>query len=69
MSAKYKFSCRVVEGDKTGYYFPRWDRAQKVSVIAESQNEAMKKIGRMMGELKQGWIWLIHIDQTEEVQS
>ena len=67
MSGKYRFHLRRIEGDSEGYYYPRWDRAQSVTVIAATENEALRKARAMSPELRRPWRWLFQVDRIEEV--
>src|SRR5690606_11063350 len=64
----FKFNMRRIEKDPSGYYHPRWDRATPVSVIAENESEAFKKVWALSGETNRyGWVWTAIIDSIEEV--
>ena len=45
----YRFTGRAVGVDPEGYYFPRWDLAEKVSVLAATKAEAHQKVRAMLG--------------------
>jgi hypothetical protein len=45
----FVFSGRATGRDPEGYYHPRWDRAQAVSVTASTKAEATKKALAMLG--------------------
>lgn len=72
----YKFIGRATGVDPEGYYYPRWDRAQSISVLAATKEEATQKAVNMLGDHPRfsswrsglsGWgiIW----DSMEEVAS
>jgi hypothetical protein len=46
----YRFHGRATGQDPTGYYHPRWDLAQEISVFAETKNEATAKALQMLGD-------------------
>lgn len=46
---KFRFVGRATGADPTGYYHPRWDRAQRVSVLAANRGEATRKAFAMFG--------------------
>lgn len=63
----FKFNMRRIEKDPSGYYYPRWDRALPVSVIAENESEAYKKLWALSGRTRRsGWVWTAKIDSIEE---
>lgn len=39
----FEFEIRAVEKDPTGYYLPRWDMAEKLTVRAATKAEAVEK--------------------------
>lgn len=45
----FKFTGRAAGSDPTGYVYVRWDRAQQVSVLAETRAEATTKALAMLG--------------------
>lgn len=47
--AKYRFEGRATGSDPEGYYYPRWDRAQPVSVVATNKAEAYTKTIALLG--------------------
>ena len=62
----FRFHARVVEKDSSGYYYARWDKARKVSVLAHTKDEAIDKIDTMMGKNRSGWHWSMIFDSIEE---
>jgi len=63
----FRFNTRVVECDTTGYYMTRWDRAQPVTVVAHTRDEAFEKVRAMMGEPSRHDAWAVRIDSAEEI--
>lgn len=68
----YRFKGRATGCDPTGYYYPRWDRAQPVSVLAQTKKEATSKALRMLGDHprfgnRSSYGWAIKWDEIEEV--
>lgn len=49
MSALFRFKGRATGSDPTGYYYPRWDRATPISVVAATKSEATAKAWPMLG--------------------
>ena len=45
----YRFHGRATGQDPSGYYYPRWDLAQKISVLAATKSEATEKALTMLG--------------------
>ena len=71
---RYKFIGRATGVDPEGYFFPRWDRAQAVSVIASTKGEANRKARELLGTHPRfgSWRtpnsgWGIKWDSIEEV--
>ena len=58
----FRFHARVVEWHSFGYY-PRWDDARQVSVLAHTRAEAIDKINTMMGKNRH---WSMIFDFIEE---
>lgn len=48
MSA-YRFKGMATGADPTGYYYPRWDLAQDISVVAATKAEATRKALTLLG--------------------
>ena len=46
---QFRFKGRATGSDPSGYYYPRWDHAQKVSVVATTKDEANNKAWAMLG--------------------
>lgn len=64
----YRFKGRATGSDSTGYYYPRWDLAQRFSVIAETKADAEAKALQMLGSHPQFGRWAIHWDAIKEVK-
>lgn len=67
MTTTYRFHCRAIESDPTGYYYPRWDQATKLVVEAENRESAFRSVWAVMGEAPRGWTWAAQIDHIETV--
>ena len=65
MTDTYRFHCRAVESDPTGYYHPRWDLATPVVVEAANREAAFRAVWAVMGEAPRGWTWSAEIDRVE----
>ena len=64
----FEFDLRLTEADPSGYYYPRWDQAQKITVTADTLNEAIKKATIVMGKTRNhGWKWRAVCDSIREV--
>ena len=66
----FRFHGRAVQADNSGYYFVRWDRAQDISVLASTRQQASNKAVDMLGpanDRHQHWriIWE-RIDEVNE---
>lgn len=46
---RYRFKGRAVGQDPTGYFYPRWDLAQPISVLASTRQEATNKAFALLG--------------------
>ena len=63
----FRFTMRAVPADTSGYYHPRWDTAQKLTVLAGTRKEASEKVTAMLGEVRSGYQWIFAFDQIDEV--
>lgn len=65
----FEFAIRATEKDPAGYYFPRWDQAEKLTVKAGTKAEAIKKVKAVLGEAgdRRGWSWAITVDSMKEI--
>lgn len=61
--SKFEFEMRAVPKDPTGYYLPKWDKASKISVIAETKEEAISIASVMLGKSPRGWPWVFIFDR------
>lgn len=71
MSDLFRFDMRATEKDPSGYYYPRWDkaRAQSVSVVAETKQEAINKAAKMLGPTtRSGWYWIFRVDKITDAR-
>jgi hypothetical protein len=64
MSVEFKF--RRIAVDLSGYYYPNWDRAVPITVIAEDENEARNIAPTISGECSRGrgWGWRFRLDSV-----
>lgn len=46
---QFRFRGRATGVDPTGYYYPRWDKAQPISVLATTKSVATQKALAMLG--------------------
>lgn len=46
---QYRFTGRATGKDPQGFFHPRWDQAQRVSILAATRNEATRKTLAMLG--------------------
>lgn len=67
----FEFSIRATEKDPAGYYFPRWDQAEKLKVHAETKDEAIKKARGVLGKTgnRRGWPWAFIVDSINEINN
>lgn len=64
----FEFNIRATEKDKSGYYYPDWEKAQKIMVKAETKALAMEKVESVLGKpSKDGYEWLMTIDDIQEI--
>lgn len=61
----------ATEKDRSGYYFPRWDRAIPVEVEAETRDEAFQTLWRVLGEPShgRGWTWTAKVKKITASKS
>lgn len=62
----FEFNIRAVAVDPTGYYLPRWDKAQKLTVIASTKSQAYKIAINVLGKAPRGWDWILKFDQIRQ---
>lgn len=68
----FRFKGRATGNDPTGYYYPRWDRAKEISVVAHDRSEAFTKAFVMLGDHprfgnRTHYGWTIVWDSVDEV--
>lgn len=74
----FRFTGRATGSDPEGYYYPRWDRAQPVSVLAKTKAEALTKAKALLGthprfgrsgfgDRRDCWGWDLTWDSIDEV--
>jgi len=64
----FRFKLLVASEDITGYFYIRWDKAQKIILIAKNREEAIKKAIEVMGEPECERRWTVKILDIEEVE-
>lgn len=62
----YRFKGRSIDADPSGYYYPRWDKARKLSVLARTKDEATEKALIMLGTPPQHRAWSLIWDSVDE---
>lgn len=65
----FKFDIRATEKDPSGYYHPRWDLAERLTINAETREEAITKAKALLGEKgeRRGWPWAVSVYGAEEI--
>jgi hypothetical protein len=48
--SRYRFHMRRLAVDPTGYYHPKWAEAAQLTVVAETETEAIRKAQTVSGE-------------------
>ena len=61
----FDFHMRVVDCDREGYYFPRWDRATPITARAKTKQEAINTAAAALGEPPHGRYWGFKVDRIE----
>lgn len=55
--AEYVFTFKVIASDSEGYYFDRWDRANRYEVIGETKRGALNSLWPILGDAPRGRFW------------
>lgn len=63
----FEFDLRLTARDPSGYYYPRWDLAEKITVRAATKQEAVNKAAKALGKASRGWPWTAVCDNIREV--
>lgn len=63
----FRFSMRAAVADSSGYYVTRWDRAQRMTVIGSTQDEAVSRASKMLGKPDRGRCWTFIFDGSDEI--
>lgn len=62
----FKFIMKATQCDPSGYYFPRWDRAQSIAVVAETRDRAEEMACSVLGSTpRMGWHWIFEVISIE----
>ena len=67
--AEYEFKVRVVDIDREGYYFPRWDRATRMTITAPTRQDAINQASDLMGECPRGRYWGVKVDAVRSART
>lgn len=52
----------------SGYYYPRWDLAERLKVKAATKENAFDKVETVLGKTgDSGWPWAMTIDDIQEI--
>jgi hypothetical protein len=54
---EYVFTFDVIASDREGYYFDRWDRANRYEVIGESKQHALNALWPLVGDAPRNRFW------------
>lgn len=54
---EYVFTFDVVASDSEGYYYDRWDRANRFEVIGQTKRDALKALWELVGTSPRGRFW------------
>ena len=66
----FKFIMKATQCDPSGYYYPRWDKSQNISVVAETKDAAEDVACDFLGPTpRSGWGWIFKISSIEPVKS
>jgi hypothetical protein len=63
--AEFDFHMRACPHDRSGYYYPRWDRATPITVRAATKQEAINQAAAALGECRSGYYWRFRLDRIE----
>lgn len=63
----FEYDLRLTAQDPSGYYYPRWDLAEKITVRAATKQEAVNKAAKALGKARRGWPWTAVCDNIREV--
>jgi hypothetical protein len=65
----FEFHMRATLHDRSGYYWPRWDKATPITVRAATKQEAINQATTALGECPRGrgWFWGFKVDRIESV--
>ena len=63
----FEFKLRAVAKDPSGYYYPKWEEAEKITVTSENKDKAIKKAMVALGKTERGWPWAFTVDDIQEV--
>ena len=57
--AEYAFAFDVIASDSDGYYYDRWDRADRYQVVAQSKEGALDALWSIVGTSPRGRFWKV----------
>ncbi|MFT8669477.1 MAG: hypothetical protein ABF778_07010 [Liquorilactobacillus hordei] len=58
------FKMRIAPADDEGYYLTNWRRdSTRITVKAETEQEAINKAKKIKGKCRYGWHWSIIVDE------
>lgn len=69
MSAQFEFTMRATGYDRSGYYYPNWDRAEHLTVRAATKQEAINKGAAMLGRHPRHGTWTFKVDKIKETRT
>lgn len=65
----FEFQMRATLKDLSGYYHPRWDRAQNITARGSTKQEAVNSAAKVLGTPERGWGWIFYCDDIKEVSA
>lgn len=65
---QYEFDVRVVDIDREGYYYPRWDRSTPMTITAVTRQDAVNQAVDLMGACPRGRYWGVKVDRIRTAE-
>lgn len=69
---EFEFHLRAVQHDREGYYYPRWDKATPIVMVAATKQEAINLAAAALGDPPRGrlgWYWGFKCDRIKAVSA
>jgi len=65
---QYAFELKATDRDDDPYYYTNWDNSKTYTVVAETREEAFKKLWALLGDAPRHRHWIAKVMSVKDVR-